>query len=163
MRMLFIILCWPIAAVAQLPGRQDDSLRKISDTLHFPNPFSFNISANTRLSTAELTKRCYDWMASVKDSLKGIVIVKDPVHKKMMATNVPATADVTFTILVAITGTRYVCSLQDYIYHTINGKRLPVDKAATIKDYQETAKIEKVIIMRNYHLVFDSLNKYLKH
>ena len=162
MRLILIICCCcPLLAAAQLPGRPDDSLRKISDTMHFPQPFGFKMSANTTLSQARLTKNCYDWMASLKDSLKAIVLLKDSGHKKMRAGNVPATADITYTILITIKGTSYTCSLENYIFHTIDVKLLPVDKAGTIKDYKETTNVEKVIIMRNHQLIFDSLNKYL--
>lgn len=162
MRLLFILFCCPLFAMAQLTGRQDDSLRKISDTMHFPEPFMFKMSADTKLSTAVLTKSCYNWMAHLKDSLKTIVVLKDPAHKKISASNLPATADITFSVFIEIKGSKYICTLQNYVYHTINGKSLPVAKAAKIKDYKETTNIEKVIITRNYQWVFNSLSKYLE-
>lgn len=162
MRLLFMICFFPVIAAAQSPGRPDDSLRKISDTMHFPEPFMFKLSAATNLSHEVLFKRCYDWAGYLKDSLKAIVVQRDSVREKVIANNVPATADITFTILLQVQGNKYSCMLQNYIYHTINGKRVPVEKAATIKDYKETTNVEKVIIMRNHQQVFDSLNKYLE-
>lgn len=161
-RLLIILFALPLFTVAQLTGRSDDSLRKISDTMNFPEPFGFSMSANTDLSPAKLTKSCFAWIAFVKDSLKTIRVQKDVSHKKITASNVPATADITFTIHIVIKGNSYSCSLQNYTYHTINGKALPVEKAAMIKDYKEPTNIEKVIIMRNYQLIFNSLIMHLE-
>lgn len=161
MKLLLIIICFPFLAAAQ-SGRQDDSLRKVSDTMHFPEPFMFKTSENTILSQDVLFKKCYDWLASVKDSLNGIVLSKDSVQRKITASNVPATADISYTIFITVEGSKYTCALQNYIFHTINIKQLPVEKAAMIKEYQKTADIERVIIMRNHQQIFNSLNKYLE-
>ncbi len=162
MKLLFIILCCPLLTVAQLTGRYDDSLRKVSDTMHFPEPFMFKMSANTTLPPSVILKKTSEWMAFVKDSLKAIIIVNDSVHNKIAASNVPATADISYSILITVSEGTYVCTLQDYIFHTINNKLLPVEKAAMVKDYKQTTNIERVVIMRNHQQIFKSLNKYIE-
>lgn len=162
MRLLFIICCLPLFTLAQYSGRQDDSLRKISDTMRFPEPFTFKDTATTNLSETALIKKCYGWLDFLEDSIKSIVVVKDSVHNTATASNVPATADISFTIFLKTDGTKYLCALQDFIFHTVNSKMVPLAKATRTKDYRETAKIEKVLIMRNYQWVFNSLHAYLQ-
>jgi hypothetical protein len=160
--LLLIVLLLPFFAAAQSPGRADDSLRKASDTMHFPNPFQFMAKGTANINGTALLEKCYQWISAIEDSLKEIKITKDAAHKKIVAVNVPATADISCSIIITITGKNYTCYLQQYIYHTINGARIPVEKAATIPDYKITTKVERVIIMRKYHLVFNSLDAYIK-
>lgn len=160
--LLIIIFCVPLFAAAQYSERPDDSLRKISDTTRFPKPFEFKFTANTSLTAELLTKKCYEWMSSQQDSIKSISASQDTIHNIIRTDNIPATADITFSILITVNGSQYTCSLHNYIFHTIDGKSLSVDKAARIKDYRKTVNIEKLIILRNHRQIFDSLDKFLK-
>ena len=82
-------------------------------------------------------------------------------HNKIAAGNVPATADISFTILVEAKENSYSCTLHNYMFHTVNGKIMPVDKAAMIKDYKRTTNIEKLLILRSYESIFTALKSYM--
>jgi hypothetical protein len=162
MKLLLMMFLIPAVTVAQLPGRADDSLRKVSDTMHFPVPFEFKMTGSSTLDEKELFIKCYRWINALSDSLKEVTVTKDSLQKKIMAGNIPATADISFSILITVGGSKYSCWLQQYIYHTINGTRIPVDKAAIEKEYKTATNVERVIIMRKYPLIFSSLDAYIK-
>ncbi|MEP6749371.1 MAG: hypothetical protein ABJB86_16670 [Bacteroidota bacterium] len=130
--------------------------------MHFPNPFTFKMNGASPLSRQKLYSACYRWIKTGADSLQEINITKDSAHWKILAGNIPATADISFTLQITISDHLYTCFLQQYIYHTINGVRMPVESAANTKDYKTTVNVERVIIMRDYPQIFNSLKNYIK-
>jgi hypothetical protein len=162
MKLFFLICCLPLIATAQVPGRPDDSLRKMTDTVHFPAPFAFTAKGSTGMKEATLFNACYAWLGTVKDSLQGIKIEKDARHKNIATTNVPATADISCTLIITVKGSGYTVLLKDYIYHSINGQQVPVEKAALMKDYKDPVNIERVLILHNYQTIFRALSDFLK-
>lgn len=159
---LVMFCCWPLVALAQLPGRPDDSLRKTASITRFPSPFTLSENDAATLSGEQLLNSCASWLMSVKDSLPAITIQKDKAHHRVIATNVPATADISYTIRIQAISKGYRITLQDYIFHTVNSKQLPVEQAARIKEYKETVNVERVLILHNYRLIFKALKDYLK-
>ncbi len=161
MKCIFIFLLVPFAAMAQLPGREDDSLRKISDTMHFTAPFQFSSAGQGAVKGKKLLASCKAWLKSVKDSLPGIAIVTAASGSTIIASNVPATADISCTITISVKGKRYRCTLNNYIFHTTNGQQLPLKEASSGSTFGRTARIEKLIISRNHGSIFQSLQHYL--
>ncbi len=162
MRRIFILLfLLPFAAIAQLPGRADDSLRKVADTMHFPVPFRFTSSQQSTLKASSLYKACNQWLRAVKDSLPGIMVEENNKSKTIIARKVPVTADITCTIVLSVKKQMYTARLQEYTYHTINGKSLPVEQAATIKEYKDPCNIQRVLIVHNYPAIFQSLQHFV--
>lgn len=162
MRILYIwLLLVPFAVTAQLPGRADDSLRKAADTMRFPSPFRFISTQTTALQANKLYKACNDWLMAIKDSLPGMMIQENSKSKMLTAKKVPVTADITCTIVLSVKQRAYTARLQDYTYHTINGKSLPVEQAASMKDYKDPCNIQRVLIVHNYPAIFQSLQQYI--
>jgi hypothetical protein len=162
---LFIILFLfsPFFITAQIPNRRDDSLRKTAGSMQFPTPFIFSKTNHTPLSKKQAFAKAGLWLQDIKDSLKAIKIVKDSSSQyRLTATHVAATADISFDIIIRIQLNQYTCSLQNYVFHTVNGKAIPLQKAVTLKEFKQTANIEKVIIMGAYPSVFKSLAAVMK-
>lgn len=156
-----LLLVLPCCCFAQSPGRSDDSLRKAADTAHFPVPFQFVAVEKSALAANTLYDGAVAWMQAVKDSLPGIVIKENKKSKIITAVNVPATADISCTVVIMIKRGSYTIRLQNYQYHSINGKTLPVEKAAAVPEYKDACNVERLLIMHNYTTIFQSFRQYL--
>ena len=157
-----LLVAWPVAMLGQVSGRPNDTLRKAADTMRFPQPFQFKETVTTGLPQSKLYNACSNWVKTIADSFHEVVIMRDTVNNKITVRNLPATADITCSLVISVSGNRYTCRLQQYLYHTIDGTPIPVEKAAASKAYSTTTNVERVIIMRKYPLVFGSLKKYIK-
>lgn len=158
---LLLLFCAPIFVMGQSSGRQDDTLRQMADTAHYPQPFIFSATGTSKFSKKALYEKCHEWLSSVKDSLPAIQLTREPTYKKLVASNVPATASISCSVVITITGNKYVCTLRNYLFHGINGKSMPVEQAAQLKSSGQTINVERLIILKHHQQIFDALRKYV--
>jgi hypothetical protein len=161
MRIILMTLFFPLVSMSQQTYPAVKQMEKIADTMHFPEPFQFKRSDTSALPRETLYLRCYQWMRSFLDTLKKQMPAQDSLHGHLMAVNIAATTDISYDITVTIKKGRYDCTLNHYIFHTVNLKRIPVNKAAALKEYRRNVNIQRVEIMRNHLLIFRSLKDYI--
>lgn len=159
---IFFPLFFPSVGLSQQTYPAVNQMEKQADTMHFPEPFEFKRSDTSALPGKVLYLRCYQWMRSFLDTLKRQMPAQDSLHGRLMAIDVPATTDISFDITVTITKGRYDCTFNHYIFHTVNLKRIPVNKAAALKEYRQNANLQRVEIMRNHMLIYRSLQDYIR-
>ncbi|MFT3936179.1 MAG: hypothetical protein QM726_21300 [Chitinophagaceae bacterium] len=159
LKIIWVLICLPFMSLSQ--DRPDDSLRRIADTMRFKEPFIFSTRVKLSTSANKIYKSCEQWLQSVKDSLPAIDIKKDSLHKRIVATNIPASANISCQMVIVIQNNGYHISLGQFIFHTINGQSIAVEKAVRMPAYKTSVNIERVLIVHNYSTIFQSLKDFL--